>query len=181
MPQIDHFETKNLMVFDFFEHLKVIEFPVKRTSSTLQFHLIIINVVEDLHVGLLEDAVAAAVVNFMVVEAFNEVVQILGVAVEGHLVVVVIIKTLVEVEAIYEMLNAITFTIPMPILVVKISLVVKINQLMVKQMVIIMAVVIAKSSIEKQTRRSHLFYLESSNRKMLRHKLEMRKMNIRNY
>lgn len=186
MPQIDHFEIKNLMVFDFFEHLKAIEFLVKRTSSTLQFHLIIISVVEDLHVVLLEDEAAAVVVSFMVVveEAINVVVKILEVVVEGHLVVVVTIRILVEVAEIYAMLNAITFIIPMRILVVKISLVVKTNQHMVKQMVqVIMAevAVIGNSLIDLQTRPSHLFYLESSNRRMLRHKLEMRKMNIRNY
>ena len=175
------------MVFDFFEHLKAIEFPAKRTSSTLQFHSIIINVVEDLHVVLLEDevAVAAVVVSFMAVveEAINEVVQTSEGVAEGHLVVVVTIKILVEVAEIYVMLNAITFTILMPILVVKISLVVKTNHHMIKQMVIlvIMAVVIGNSLIDLQTHPSHLFYLGSSNQRMLRHKLEMRKMNIRNY
>ena len=169
------------MVFDFFEHLKAIEFPAKRTSSTLQFHSIIINVVEDLHVVLLEDEVAVAVVE----EAINEVAQTSEGVVEGQLVVVVTFKILVEVAEIYAMLNAITFTIPMPILVVKIFLVVKTNNHMVKQMVMLVimavAVVNAKSLIELQTHPSHLFYLGSSNQTMLRHKLEMRKMNIRNY
>ena len=180
MPQIDHFEIKNLTVFDFFEHLKAIEFPAKRTSSTLQFHSIITNVVEDLHVVLLEDEVAVAVVE----EAINEVAQTSEGVVEGQLVVVVTFKILVEVAEIYAMLNAITFTIPMPILV-KISLVVKTNNHMVKQMVMLaimaVAVVKANSLIDLQTHPSHLFYLGSSNQRMLRHKLEMRKMNIRNY
>ena len=134
---------------------------------------------------LLEDEVAVVVVSFMAVveEDINEVVQISEGVVEGHLVVVVTIKILVEVAEIYVMLNAITFTIPMPILVVKISLVVKTNHHMAKQMVmlVIMAVVIANSLIDLQTHPSHLFYLGSSNQRMLRHKLEMRKMNIRNY
>ena len=181
MPQIDHFEIKNLMVFDFFEHLKAIEFPAKRTSSTLQFHSIITNVVEDLHVVLLEDEVAVVVVE----GAINEVAQTSEGDVEGQLVVVVTFKILVEVAEIYAMLNAITFTIPMPILVVKIFLVVKTNNHMVKQMVMLaimaVAVVKANSLIDLQTHPSHLFYLGNSNQRMLRHKLEMRKMNIRNY
>lgn len=67
------FEIKNLMVFDFFEHLKVIEFRVKKTSFTLQFHLIIISVVED--VVLLEGVMAATMgVTFIAaVEATKEV------------------------------------------------------------------------------------------------------------
>ena len=103
---------------------------------------------------LLEDevAVAAVVVSFMAVveEAINEVVQTSEGVAEGHLVVVVTIKILVEVLEIYVMLNAITFTILMPILVVKISLVVKTNHYMVKQMVmlVIMAVVIGNSLID---------------------------------
>ena len=103
---------------------------------------------------LLEDevAVAAVVVSFMAVveEAINEVVQTSEGVAEGHLVVVVTIKILVEVLEIYVMLNAITFTILMPILVVKISIVVKTNHHMVKQMVmlVIMAVVIGNSLID---------------------------------
>ena len=123
MLRIDHFEIRNLMVFGFFEHLKVIESLAKRTSSTLQFHSIIISVVEDLPVVPLaeEVAVVVVVVTFMAaVEAVINVVVAISEAVEeDQIVVVVITKILVVAVAIYVMHNVITFIILMPILVAK--------------------------------------------------------------
>ena len=138
MLQTDHSGTKNWTAFDFFGHLKVIGYLVKRTSSTLLFHSIIISVVVDLHVVLL--AVEAAVVVTFTVAAVVINVVISEVAEEGvRPVVVVIIKILVEavVMAICVMLNAITSITPMPLLVVKNPLVVRINLHMVKMVLVV--------------------------------------------
>lgn len=78
---------------------------------------------------------------------------------------VVIIKILEEMATIYAMPKEITFIIPMPILVVKISLMLRINRHMVIQ---IMVVIIASSMIDLpiHLHPNNLFYLGSSNRMM---------------
>ena len=99
MLRIDHFEIRNLTVFGFCEHLKVIESLAKRTSSTLRFHSIIISVAEDLPVVPMAEEVAVVVVvmTFMAaVEAvINVMVAISEVVEEGLIVVVVDVVVLV--------------------------------------------------------------------------------------
>ena len=122
-------------MFDFFGHLKVIGYLVKRTSSTLPSHSIIISVVVDLHVVLLA-VEAAAVVTFTVAAVVINV----EVAEEGvHLVVVVIIKMLVEavVMATCVMPNVTTSITPMPLPIAKNPLVVRINLHMAKMVPVV--------------------------------------------
>ena len=129
-----------MTVFGFFGHLKVIESLVKKTSSTLRFHSIIISVAEDLPVVPMAEEVAVVVVmTFMAaVEAvINVMVAISEVVEEGLIVVVVIIKILVVVVVIYVMHNVITSIILMPIQVAKNHLVVKINHHMVSKMTVV--------------------------------------------